>query len=170
MKRTLFALLAISAVTFCACSSIPSGATPAASPAATAIVNVSAMDTVELTKVILDKERKTWELAQNKQREEFKKLLALDYRAVFDDGFYDANQDAEALLSLELKEYAWMDEKVTFPLKDTAILTYKTISKAAYKGKDVSGTYYYSAVWVKQGEEWKRALLQETKAVPQPKK
>jgi hypothetical protein len=170
MKRILFACLALSAITLCACSTPPSSIATAASPTAATTATIAAMNTAEMEKNIIDLERKTWELYQKKQVDEYKKYLASGYRAVYNDAIKDANQDAENMRLGELKEYSLMDEKVTFPHKDTAVMTFKFTSKSTYKGKDTSGAYHASAVWVNQDGKWKVALYQETKVEPQPKK
>jgi ketosteroid isomerase-like protein len=47
---------------------------------------------------------------------------------------------------------------------NTAVETGKLVGKTMRDGKDQSGTYRFTRVWVNQGGTWKTVALQETKA------
>lgn len=169
MKRNLFALLALIAVTLCACSSTPpetatAKTSPSAMPTATVIAS-----TAEMERRIIDLEKKSWDLFRAKNAEENAKLIAPGNQGIY---FGAVKSDAESHEDgkyIEIKNQTFSDWKVTFPTKDVAILTYKGTSTSTYKGKDTSGTYVVSSVWVNINGEWKSALYHETKAEPQPK-
>ena len=170
MKRVLCALLALIAITLCACSSEPSGtASVTASPTAAATATV-AVNTAEMEKAVIEIEKQAWEWFRTKNAEEMRKHGAPGSRDVTASGISDAEESLKNLKDTDLKEVAFSDWKVTFPVPDTAIVTYKNTNKGSYKGKDTSGTYHNSAVWVKINGEWKSAIYTETKAEPQPKK
>ncbi len=169
MKRSLFAFFALLGITLCACSTAPSGAAPATSPTATTTATVS-MNTAEMEKAVIDIEKNAWEWFRTKNAEEMRKHGAPGSRDVSASGVSDAEESLKNLKDTDLKEVTFSDWKVTFPVPDTAIVTYKNTNKASFKGKDTSGTYYSSAVWVKINGEWKGALYAEAKAEPQPKK
>jgi ketosteroid isomerase-like protein len=50
---------------------------------------------------------------------------------------------------------------------DTAIVTYTTTDKGAYKGRDISGQYRWTDVFVKTGGKWKMVAGQGTPIMQQ---
>ena len=52
---------------------------------------------------------------------------------------------------------------VTHPAQDVAIVVYKADLQGRYKGKDVSGTYNCSGVWMNKGGKWLCPLHTEVK-------
>lgn len=168
MKRILFAIFALMGITLCACSSASSGDAPAASPTTTA--TVTAMNTTEMEKKIIELEKKSWDLFISKNHQENSKLIAPGYQGIYFGAVKSEAESIEDGKYIEIKKQDLSDWKVTFPTKDVAILTYKGTSTSTYKGKDTSGTYVVSSVWVNINGEWKSALYHETKAEPQPKK
>lgn len=123
-----------------------------------------------MEKMIIDLEKKSWDVFIKKQMEEAKKLSTSDSRSIDSGGVKNLDEGLKDMNNYEMKNFSMSDIKVTFPVKDTAIITYKFTADAKYKGKDTSGTYVSASVWVNQGGEWKAAFYAETKAEPQPKK
>jgi hypothetical protein len=165
MNRTLFALLVLVAVSLCACSDTQTGTatattSPSAAPSATAV----AINTAEMEKRIIELEKKSWELFRAKNAEENAKLIAPGYQSVYFGAIKSEAESHEDGKHIEIKKLDFSDWKVTFPTKDVAILTYKGTSTSTYKGKDTSGTYVMSSVWVNINGEWKSALYHETRA------
>jgi hypothetical protein len=133
-------------------------------------VAVNTPSTAEMEKMIIEKEKGQWELYKNKQVDDLRKNEAVNYRGAYPDGIKDKDKDAQASLAMDMKSYSVSDFFVTFPNPDTAVMTYKSVVNGSVKGKDASGTNYSSAVWVKEGGEWKSLLYTETRLDPQPKK
>jgi hypothetical protein len=171
MKRIYIAFFALLATTLCACSPTPSGSALAtASPVSSPTATVTAMNTAEMEKKIIDLEKKTWDLFIQKNYGESAKVNAPGYQAIY---FGKVKPDAEAAEDnkyIDFRGISFSDWKATFPTKDVVILTYKSTGQATFKGKDTSGTYVHSSAWVNINREWKQALYHETKAEPQPKK
>lgn len=170
MKKIYFGLLAIVTLALCSCSDTPSGtatATTSPSPAPTATAIAS---TAEMEKKIIDLEKKSWDLFRAKNAEENAKLMAPGNQGIYFGAVKSEAESHEDGKYIEIKNISFSDWKVTFPTKDVAILTYKSTGTSTYKGKDTSGTYVISSVWVNINGEWKAALYHETKAEPQPKK
>lgn len=169
MKRILFALLALLAVTLCACSSEPSGtAIATTSPTTAATATVATMNTAEMEKKIIDLEKKSWDLYKNKKFEEGAKMNAPGYQSIY---FGKVKSDAEATDDtkyIEIKDISFSDWKATFPTKDVAIATYKFKISSKYKNLDKSGDYVGSTVWVNINGDWKQSLYHETRVEPQP--
>jgi hypothetical protein len=159
------------ATTLCACSPTSSTSAPAAvSPASSLTATVTAMNTAEMEKMIIELEKKSWDLYRSKKFEEGMKYVAPGAQAIYFGRVIGKEEGEEIAKYNEIKTQEFSDWKVTFPTKDVAILTYKGTGTATYKGKDTSGTYVGSSVWVNINGDWKSALYHETKAEPQTKK
>ena len=171
MKRIYIAFFALMATTLCSCSPTPSASAPAtASPASSPTATVTAINTAEMEKKIIELEKKSWEPIKNQSPEEAKRLNAPGYRAVYFGVVKSEEESANDTKDIVIKSLSFSDWKVSFPIKDTAIVTYKYDSVASYKRNDTSGYYVANSTWVNIGGEWKLALYAETKAEPQPKK
>ena len=110
------------------------------------------------------REKAVWETIKNKQFDAFRGYYADDFRAVSSDGVNDINQELEGVRDVDLKDYALADLNVAIPNKDTAIVTFKVTVRGSYKGQDISGVYYASAVWVNRNGKWLAILYTEAKA------
>ena len=171
MNRIYIAFFALLATTLCACSETPSASAPAAaSPAASPATTVAAMNTAEMEKMIIDLEKKTWELYINKRIEEVKPYYLPEYRAIYFGTIKTLEENLKDATEIETKNFSMSDAKATFPVKDAALLTYRYSATSTYKGKTTSGTVVSSSVWVNKDGGWKCALYTETIAEPQPKK
>ncbi len=170
MKQIYIAFFALIASTLCACSAPPSASAPAAASPVSSPVTVTAMNTAEMEKAVIEIEKQAWENFRTKNVEAMRKGAGPGSREVTASGILDSEESLKNVKDYDLKEVAFSDWKVTFPVPDTAIVTYKTQAKGSHKGKDTSGTYHSSAVWVKINGEWKSALYTEAKAELQPKK
>ncbi len=113
---------------------------------------------------LIDREKAVWEVVKNKQVDVYRTFYAVGYRGVSSDGIKDINEEAEGVRIVDLKTYALTDTKVVFPNTVTAVLTYKVTVQGSFQGQDISGTYYASSVWVKQGGKWLAVLHTEAKA------
>jgi hypothetical protein len=113
---------------------------------------------------LIDREKALWEIVKNKQVEAYKTYYADNFSAVYSDGVKDINQEVEGVRIVDLKDYSLTETKVVFPNKVTAVLTYKVTVHGSFKGEDISGVYYASSVWVKQGGKWLAILHTEAKA------
>ena len=133
-----------------------------------AAIGLLAMTNVSLAAgekdALIDKEKAAWQSFQDKKADVFRKIFADDYRGVYNDGIKNADGEVAALNKSELKSFALSDTNVTFPDKDTAVMTYKVTTQGTMDGKDVSGTYNASSVWHKHGGAWHAVLHTEVKA------
>lgn len=167
MTRIYIVFFILLATTLCACSSAPSGVattTPSTAPTA------AAFDAVAAEKTVIEFEKKTWNVYQDKQIEEHKKLYTPDFRAIYYGVIKSFDENFADVKDITIKNISFSDWKVTFPVKNTAIVTYKDTATATYKGQDTSGTYVVTTTWVEINGEWKQAVYAEAKADPQPKK
>jgi ketosteroid isomerase-like protein len=72
------------------------------------------------------------------------------------------DEQIKSLPDLKLKEYR--PGKLTIrPLgKDAALVTYEVTMQGTFKGRPVAERSHASAVWVRQGGQWREAYYQET--------
>ena len=170
MKRIYVAFFALIALTLCACSTTPSESAPAASPMSSPTATVTAMSTAEMEKMIIDLEKKSWEPIKNQSPEEAKRLNAPGYRAIYYGVIKSAEESANDTKDIVMKSISFSDWKVSFPVKNTAVITYKYTAVSSYKGKDTSGPSVATSVWVNLGGERKQAIYAEARAAQEPKK
>ena len=171
MKQIYIAFFALLATTLCACSPTPSGSAPAAaSPVSSPTATVTAMNTAEMEKMIIELEKKSWEPVKNQSPEEAKRINAPGFRSIYFGVIKDEEESANDTKNIVLKSISFSDWKVSFPVKDTAIVTYKFDVVESYKGEDKSGRYVANSTWVNVGNEWKLAIYADTKAAQEPKK
>ena len=169
MKRLHFALLALAVFALSSCAaSGPESAATTASPSPSTAATVAS--TAEMEKAVIDIEKKSWEPLKTKNEAEARKFAAPGYRAVYYGEIKDAEETYKDIKDVDLKSQSFSDWKVTFPVKDTAVITYKYEAKGSYKGKDTSGNYAAASVWVNTNGAWKQAVYAEAKTEPPPKK
>lgn len=168
MTRIYIVFFILLATTLCACSSTPLGVatttTPSTAPTA------AAFDAAATEKTLIELEKKTWNIYQDKKVEEYKKLYTPDFRAIYYGAIKSFDENFADVKDITIKNISFSDWKVTFPVKNTAIMTYKDTASTTYKGQDTSGTYVVTTTWVEINGEWKQAVYAEAKAEPQPKK
>jgi hypothetical protein len=162
MKRLTLIVLALSLLVLSACST-PTG-TASNTASATASPTASAMNTTELEKTLVDLEKKAWDLYHNRKIDEVRKYYIPEFRAVSAGGVHGLEDSLKAANEMTTKDFSMSDIKVTFPIKDTALMTYKYKSTVTYKGKTSTNTMLSSTVWVMKDGEWKTALYSEVKA------
>ena len=169
MKRLLFVIVVMAALALCACATTgPQPATASASPNASPSATV--VSTVEMEQAVIALEKKGWELYKNKQEEEYRKSMAPGCRIVDASGIKNADEEISVMKINDIRSYTLSEMKVNFPIRDTAILTYKAAVDSNFKGKHNNFVYNITAVWVNIGGEWKAAAYTEAKADPQPRK
>lgn len=115
-------------------------------------------------KAITDLEKSAWESYKSKQADAFKKLMSQDYCGAYADGVKTLDMEVADMAKTDLRDYSLADMKVVFPSADVAVITYKTTMQETSEGKDMSGTYTSSSVWVKKGGKWLGVFHTEVKA------
>ncbi len=171
MKRIYIAFFALLALTLCACSTTSSESAPvAASPASSPTATMTAMSTAEMEKTLIELEKKTWNVYQDKNVDAYRKYFTADYRTIYFGGIKNVDENFSDVKDITIKSISFSDWKVSFPVKDAAIVTYKYTASSSYKGKDTSGNSLAITVWTNINGEWKAAGYAEAKAEPPPKK
>ena len=162
MKQPTLIILALFSLTFAACSTSSGTASVTTSP--TVLPTTSAKSTAEQEQLLIDLEKKAWDLYHNRKIDEVRKYYIPEFRAVSAGGVHGLEDSLKAANEMTTKDFSMSDIKVTFPVKDTALLTYKYKSTTTYKGKTSTDTMVSSTVWVMKDGEWKTALYSEVKA------
>jgi hypothetical protein len=110
-----------------------------------------------------DQEKAIWEAFKTRDADGFRKYFAPGYQGVYSDGVASTKDELASMKSIELKSYALSDVKVSRPTKTSALMTYKVDMQETEGGKDLSGAYYASSLWVKRGDKWLTILHTEVK-------
>jgi ketosteroid isomerase-like protein len=107
-----------------------------------------------------------WSTAWQKHDTAFlQKLFADEYIGTDSDGAtYTKAQDIANAKSedTQIESFVLSDVKVHV-YGDTAVVTAHSTNKATFKGKDISGTYRYTDVFVKRDGRWQVVATQETR-------
>ena len=94
----------------------------------------------------------------------FKALCAQNYTGVYDVGMKDTQKEVADMNDIELRGVTFSDMHVTHPNKKVADVIYKADVQGASKGKDFSGPYNCSSVWMNdKGGKWLCVLHTEVK-------
>lgn len=91
--------------------------------------------------------------------------LAQDYVSIFPDGaVLDKKGEIEALMSgaVALQEMH-ASEMTVRVYGDAAVITGQSTIRARVKGRDESGQFRFTDVWIKQGEQWLAVASQVTR-------
>ena len=103
---------------------------------------------------IIAREKATWQAYKDKKADEFRKMVADDYRAVYTDGNYTVDKEMKSLHDMDLKSFSLSDFDIVATDPDTVMVVYKATIQATSGGKDVSGTYNTASVWQKHKDTW----------------
>ena len=112
---------------------------------------------------VMNLEKKAWDTYKNRQADAFKALCAPTYTGVYDVGIKDTQKELADMNDIEIRSVSFSDMHVTHPTKDIVVVIYKADAQGAYKGKDFSGMYNCSAVWMDRGGKWLCVLHTEAK-------
>ena len=113
---------------------------------------------------VMELEKKSWDTYKNRQADAYKALCAPTYTGVYDVGMKDTQKEVADMNDIELRGVTFSDTHVTHPSKKVAIVVYKADVQGASKGKDFSGPYNCSGVWMNdKGGKWLCVLHTEAK-------
>jgi hypothetical protein len=114
---------------------------------------------------LLDHEKAVPEAQKKKDLDFFKRTLTDDFLEVATDGkVYTKDDLLQGILVADLQEFTLYNAQV-LPLSDTsALVTYDAIVRMTLGDEPIPRYQRISAVWVKQGEQWKLKFQQATPA------
>jgi hypothetical protein len=105
--------------------------------------------------ILVDHERQTWALIQQKDLEKFATYLAEDFYDIFPDGAERSKpQLLEFLSKAHLKEYELTNFRVTMLNPDAAIVTYNVNARAVIQGTEISMHNAVTSGWARRDGRW----------------
>jgi hypothetical protein len=105
--------------------------------------------------ILVDHERQTWALIQQKDLEKFATYLAEDFYDIFPDGAERSKpQLLEFLSKAHLKEYELTTFRVTMLNPDAAIVTYNVNARAVIQGTEISMHNAVTSGWARRDGRW----------------
>ena len=119
---------------------------------------------------LMAKEQAAWQAFKDKKPDDFKKVVATDFRGVYAEGVSDMQKEMDDMKKWDMKSFTISDYNVVPAGAGTMISTYKVVLEGTYDGKDASGTFNAGSVWKKQNGQWQAIFhtnaKQETAATP----
>jgi Domain of unknown function (DUF4440) len=109
-------------------------------------------------KLAMNKEKALWEALKTHDASVFESSLASDYTGVYADGVRNRKEEIAAIPTINLKDYAISNVNIAGPLRDATLVTYKITIEGTRSGRDISGAYYVSSLWVSRGGLWRNVL------------
>lgn len=149
------ALLAVSSLGFAADKA---AAKPSEAKAAKAEATEGPSDSA-----IEDQEKAVWEAYKAKDGDKFSSFFASNYQGVYAEGTETVKEEVADMKKSEIKSYSLSGVKVVRPTKTSALMTYQVDLSGSYDGKDMSGKYNTSSLWVKRGDKWVAILHTQAK-------
>lgn len=169
MNRMLITLALFAlALSFTACAPSES---PTAKTTAAASPSAPAESTADIEKALLQMERDWMEAIKNRDKATLERLLADDFVSISWDGKTYNKVDG---IAANLTPDSQLDSYTLTPLKvriygDAAVVTGGDTEKSSFKGKDTSGQYAWTDVYVKRNGRW-QAVSTHSSRFPEVKK
>jgi hypothetical protein len=105
--------------------------------------------------ILVDHERQTWALIQQKDLEKFATYLAEDFYDIFPDGAERSKpQLLEFLSKAHLKEYELTNFRGTMLNPDAAIVTYNVDARVVIQGTEISMHNAVTSGWARRDGRW----------------
>jgi ketosteroid isomerase-like protein len=129
------------------------------------VFGVVRADTPSVEQSLMQMERDWTQAGLKKDAAALDKIIADDWVAIS----YDGKSYTKAEVMADLKSGASATQSIDLgPMKvrvfgDTAVVTGSDTEKSTYKGKDTSGKYVWTDVFVKRKGHWQAAASQSTK-------
>ena len=121
----------------------------------------------ELTRDVMAREAALWGAAKARRFDDFRALLAPGYMAVYGSGRADADRDVANTQRMIITAVSFDSISVTRLDSHTVVDTYRVQLDAHVGDRDISGLYWSSSTWHRDGHAgWRLALHTETKAPP----
>ena len=116
-----------------------------------------------LEEKVVSLEKQGWEAIKKKDWNALSSLMADDFVDVGDMGLRGKSETVEDLkANLILTDYSMENIRLVELDKNAAVVAYKLMQKATYKGQSVPSTSYCSATYVRRGGKWLNTSFHET--------
>jgi len=136
----------------------------------TAASGPDASDAAEIKATIAKREKQALETFKTHDKKLYAELCLPDFYEITSEGTINTLQDElKELDDYVLGDYRMEDVVVTVLSRTTALIRYKIHAQYTFKGKPLPvESILATAVWVKEGNEWKAATYQEVKVQEHP--
>ena len=119
---------------------------------------------------LMAKEKAAWQAYQDKKADDFKKVVAADFVAIYAEGISNMKKEMNDMQKWNMKSFAISDYNVVAAGADTMMSSYTVTIAGTYDGKDASGTFNAGSVWRMKNGEWQAIfhtnVKQDTAAKP----
>jgi hypothetical protein len=120
----------------------------------------SKSDTIE---TVIRLEKRVWEVAQQRNAAEFKKLVPADAVMIFQSGIVLQPEYLVTMNARTISRYEIRDMRAFMPNATTVILYYEALRLGEQNGAAFpSGPVVESTTWIRRGKRWVAILNQET--------
>ena len=120
----------------------------------------SKSDTIE---TVIRLEKRVWEVAQQRNAAEFKKLVPADAVMIFQSGIVLQPEYLVTMNARTISRYEIRDMRAFMPNATTVILYYEALRLGQQSGAAFpSGPVVESTTWIRRGRRWVAILNQET--------
>jgi hypothetical protein len=110
------------------------------------------------------KEKAAWQAFKDKKADDFKKLVAADFRGVYAEGVSDMQKELDDMKKWDMKSFTISDYNAFSGEKDVIVTTYTVKLEGTYDGKDMAGTYNAGSVWKMEKGAWMAIFHTNVKA------
>jgi hypothetical protein len=117
---------------------------------------------------MMAKEQAAWQAFKDKKPDDFKKVVAADFRGVYAEGVSDMQKEMDDMKKWDMKSFTISDYNVPAG-PGTMISIYKVVLEGTYDGKDTSGTFNAGSVWKMQKGGWMAIFHTNVKEEPAAK-
>jgi hypothetical protein len=114
-------------------------------------------------RLVIKQERRVWKAAQDRNVEEFRKLVPSDAVMIFQSGIVHQPEYLNTMKARTAWHSKLQNMNGFMPNSSTIILMYQTVRIGNYDGKEFPSTpVIESTTWIKRGKRWVAILNQET--------
>jgi hypothetical protein len=114
-------------------------------------------------RLVIAQERRVWKAAQERNAEEFSKLVPADAVMIFQSGIVRQPEYLATMKARVVTHCGILKMQGFMPNASTVILIYQTARKGSYAEKAFPSTpVIESTTWIKRGGRWVAILNQET--------
>jgi hypothetical protein len=103
---------------------------------------------------LMAKETAAWQAFKDKKPDDFKKVVAADFRGVYTEGISTMQTEMDDMKKWDMKSFTISDYNVVSAGGDTMISTYTVNLEGTYDGHDMTGTYNCGSVWKQEKGAW----------------
>jgi hypothetical protein len=133
-------------------------------PAASGGKTAASSESGSPEQVVMQLERRTWELAKSKDKTAAASLMADDFVDVGESGIVTRSKVLDAFGQATISRYA-LDQMQAVALAPTVVaVTYKATAQGSAQGRPLPSPVFVSSVWVNRGGHWLNVLYHDTTA------